>query len=172
LTPSAISGRDGETFRALARTQAQAGNRFNASVLYDISALLLARGESFVPSEAYGLSEERGAGHTDLAGGAPFTFRLGDQQYNVSLLNATGTTDGSLVLLMEQMGESPGDRALAIARNRALIDAMNAHRPEWREAFDALVAAYPTGGRSVWRPVYARDDGYSSSAEEALASEP
>lgn len=172
LTPSAINGRDGAAFRELAHAQARAGNTFNATILYDVTALLLTRGDSFVPSEAYGLSSERGERHPDLAGNAPFAFRLGDEQYSVSLLNVTGTNDGSMVLLLEQMGEPPGDRALAIARNRALIDAMNAHRPEWRDAFDALVAAYPTGGRNVWRTVYERNDGYAVTAEEELASAP
>lgn len=171
FAPSAIDQRDGDAFRTLARSQAQAGNSFNATILYDISKLLLARGESFVPSEAYGLADERGERHADLAGSAPFTFRLGDEQFNVSLLNVSGTTDGSLVLLLEQMGEPPGDRALAIARNRAFIEAMNEHRPEWREAFDALVTAYPTGESRLWRTVYERDDGYSLTAEEELASE-
>jgi len=166
LGNSAIGDRDGAAMRSLARAHASAGNAFNATILYDVSTLLLSRGESFVPSEAYGLSEERGDRHPDLSGGAPFTLRLGDEQFRVSLINVTGVNDGKLVLLLEQMREPVGDRALAIERNRALIDAMNAHRPEWRDAFDALVAAYPTGGRNVWRTVYSADEGYLSEPEQ------
>lgn len=160
---SAIAGRDGAAFRELAKGQARAGHTFNATVLYDVAALLLSRGENYQPAEAYGLAQERGAlqRHPDIGGNAPFTFHLDDRDFAVSRVNVIGTSeDQSLLLVVDQASEQGVAEPEAIARNRLLIDAMNASRPEWREVFDALVASYPTGGNTIWRTVYSRDEGY------------
>jgi hypothetical protein len=159
---SAIGGRDGAWFRDRARAEASAGHNFNATILYDGAAMTLDRGENFQTSAIYGLSEERAAlsRHADIDGPLPHTFRLGGQAFEVERMDVTGTGDRKIVLLLQQSSGQPGSRDEAIARNHAFIDAMNEHRPEWREAFDALVVSYPTGGNTIWRTVYERDNGY------------
>ncbi len=159
---SGLAGRNGRDIRELARAQEVAGNAFNATLLYDTAGLLLSRGESFQPSEAYGLTQEREAleRHPDIAGAAPYEFRLGATSFAVSNLTIVGAGgDQSLVLVLNQPGE-PLTEAEAAVRNRLLIDAMNHYRAEWREAFDALVASYPTGTNTIWRTVYDPDTGY------------
>lgn len=163
---SAIAGRDGADFRALARAQARAGNTFNAALLYQIATRLVDRGESFQPAAQYGLARERSsaAPHPDISGAAPYTFHLGERSFLVSNLNVTGTGDQKTVLILTQPGE-PLTATEAAQRNRELIDAMNSERPEWRAVFDALVASYPTGPNTNWRTVYTSDAGYLAEPE-------
>jgi hypothetical protein len=159
---SGLAGRDGRVMRDLARAQANANHAFNATILYDTAAMLLERGDSFKPAEAYGLEDEREAlrRHPDLPGNAPYTFHLGDASFDIRDLTIVGTSDQGFVLFLNQAGSPAADVSAAAARNRALIDAMNAHRPEWRNVFDAIAANTPVGETAVWRTVYSREQRY------------
>jgi hypothetical protein len=168
---SAIGARDGAAFRDMATVQARAGNNFNATILYDVAAMLLVRGANFQPAEQYGLAQERSSleRHPDIAGEAPYTFHLGEQSFAVSGLTVTGTGDQHFILLLDQFGVEPVTDTEATVRNRLLIDAMNEHRPEWREAFDALATSYPTSANTVWRTVYTPEAGYLADPEAGAA---
>ena len=74
--------------------------------------------------------------------------------------NAMSSDTEGVVLVIDQAQAEPVTIDEAIARNRALIDAMNAHRPEWREVFDGLSVGTPTGPNRVWRTLYQREGGY------------
>lgn len=163
---SAVAGRDGARFRRDADAQRVRGNAFNATLLYEFARITLNRGNWYQSADAYGFSRAytRLQRHRDLSPSAPHTFRLGGEEFSIGYLQVVGTGDGSFLLLLEQRAETPEDVPGAIARNRALIDAMNRYRPEWREVFDGLASAYPTGGTNVWRTVYDAESGYVSEA--------
>lgn len=164
LSLSAVSGHDGAAFSRMADEQEQAGHTFNATLLRDLARLLLSRGESFQSAAFNELMAMRSSElrHPDIAGVAPYAFHLGEGSFAVSRVTISGTGDQKLVLLLDQPSDTPVSVAEAIQRNHLLIDAMNAERPEWREAFDAVVASYPTGPNNSWRTVYSRDTGYVS----------
>jgi hypothetical protein len=171
---SAIGGRDGAHFRELARAEAIAGHDFNATILSDAAAMTLDRGENFQTATAYGFAQERASlhRHADIGGDAPFTFRLGEQAFAVERMEVLGARGEKLLLVLHQSGPQSGRPDEAIVRNHALIDAMNAHRPEWRDAFDALAVSYPTGGDTIWRTVYMRDTGYPEEAAPVAPATP
>lgn len=159
---SAIAGRNGADFWRLADEQRVRGHTFNATLLYEFARMTLYRGDWFQSGEAYGFNRayERLQRHGDLSRSAPHRFVLGGETFTIGYLQAIGTGDGSLVLMLEQRAETPEAVPDAVVRNRALIDAMNRYRPEWRQGFDALVSAYPTGGTRVYRTAYDAEQGY------------
>jgi hypothetical protein len=162
MAVSAIDDHSGEEFWRIAREQSARGHSFNATILYDVAQSALNRGPNMQAPEADGFAAEREAfqRHADLPGQPPLTFRLGGKEFPIRWMTATGTGDNKLTLIIDREG-APVSEAEAPAFNRDLIDAMNQHRGEWREVFDAIAVGYPTGGNNrVWRTVYKADSGY------------
>lgn len=156
---SAIGGIDGAEWRQMAVEQRRKNNVFNSTVLYDVANLTLYRGGFLQLSEADGLAREREVyrRHQDLVNGR---LQLGGEVFAIAAINAMSTDTEGVVLVIDQAQAEPVTIDEAIARNRALIDAMNAHRPEWREVFDGLSVGAPTGPNRVWRTLYQREGGY------------
>lgn len=159
---TAIAGHSGAHLWDMARDEAGRGHAFNATVLYDVAASALRRGPNMQPPEADGFAPAYSAlqRHADLPGPPPLTFHLGGREFPIRWMTVTGTGDNKLTLIIDREGPivSEGE---APARNHELIDAMNAHRGEWKDVFDAIVVGYPTGERGrVWRTVYSGSSGY------------
>ncbi len=164
---SAIAGRDGAALWRMADEQRVRGNHFNATLLYDVAGMALHRGGWLQHGDAHGFrhAHARLQRHRELPPERPYVFSLGGQEFDVAYIQITGVGENTLVLALEQGAETPDDIPGAIAANRAFIDAMDRFRPEWRDAFDALVSAYPIGGSQVWRTVFEKNGGYTGGAE-------
>jgi hypothetical protein len=156
---SAIGEIDGAHWRQMAVEQRQKNNVFNSTVLYDVANTMLHRGGFLQLSEADGFAREREMyrRHQDLTSGR---LQLGSEVFAIASMNAMFTESDGLVLVIDQSLSEPVTVDEAIVRNRALIDAMNAHRPEWQEVFDSLASGTPTGPNQLWRTVYRREAGY------------
>lgn len=156
---SAIGGIDGARWRQMASEQRQKNNVFNATMLYDVASSMLYRGGFLQPSEADGFTREREMyrRHQDFIDGR---LQFGGAAFEVAAINAMSTDNDGLVLVIDQALSEPLTVDEAIARNHSLIDAMNLHRPEWREVFDGVAAGVPIGPNRLWRTLYKRDGGY------------
>jgi hypothetical protein len=162
MVVSSVAGRSGEDLWRMAREQGELGHSFNATILYDVAQSALDRGPNMQAPEADGFAAARSAlqRHPDLPGQPPLIFQLGGKRFPIRWMTATGTGDNMLTLIIDREG-APVSEAEAPALNRELIDAMNEHRGEWREVFDAIVVGYPTGDHNrVWRTVYKAESGY------------
>jgi hypothetical protein len=161
---SAIGGIDGAQWWRMAAEQRRKDNTFNSTVLYDVANIVLYRGGFLQISEADGFAREREIyrRHEDLTSAR---LQLGGEVFAIATMNAISSESDGLVLVIDQSLSEPVTVDEAIVRNRALIDAMNAHRPEWREVFDSLAAGAPTGANRLWRTVYRREGGYPPETE-------
>ncbi|MGD9814243.1 MAG: hypothetical protein AB7Q23_01110 [Hyphomonadaceae bacterium] len=161
---SALGDRDGARLWALATEQRNKGNVFNSTALYDLANLTFNRGAFLQAAEANGFASERQLyrRHPDIT---ESRFRVSGRVFPVAIMNATALADGRFILVLEQRADEPVAITEAEARNRALIDGINAERAEWREVFDGLSVAYPTGPNRVWRTLYLRESGYATPAE-------
>lgn len=157
---SALGDRNGARLWALAIEQRNKGNIFNSTALYDLANLTLNRGGFIQAAEANGFASERRLyrRHPDIT---ESSFRVGGRTFPVAIMNAMALADGRFILVLEQRADEPVAIPEADVHNRALIDGVNAERAEWREVFDGLSVAYPTGPNRVWRTLYLRDSGYS-----------
>jgi hypothetical protein len=161
---SVLAGRDGARLWAMAEEQRRQDQVFNSTLLYDLANTALYRGGFLQPAEAYGFAHARELWrrHQDVI---QARFHLGGETFPIASMRAHATAEGAFVLVLDQAMEQPVTVDEAIARNRALIDAMNAHRPEWRDIFDALAVGSPTGPNRLWRTLYDREDGYRMETE-------
>lgn len=160
---SGFAGRSANDLIEEALRQDRDGHSFNATILFDLANQASNRGSFFTSADQNRVAQIRRERprHPELAGEAPYTFVLGDKRFSVTTVRPLADGQGtlSLVLVLARTpwrGEGEAERA-----NRTLIDAMNAHRAEWREVFDALVVQTPMeeGGRS-WGTVFRNDEGY------------
>lgn len=156
---SAVAGRDGAEFWRMAVEQRQKNNTFNSTILYDLANVVFYRGEFLQLQEQDGFAAERRLyrRHEDLTSS---TLHLASGAFAVGSMNALQTVDDGFVLVIDQVLPEPLTVDEAIAKNHALIDGMNASRPEWREVFDSIAAGAPTGPNQLWRTVYRKSTGY------------
>ncbi|HYD89319.1 MAG TPA: hypothetical protein VEA80_17705 [Vitreimonas sp.] len=164
---SEVAGRDGAELWALAEEQRRQNQVFNSTLLYDIASTALFRGQFLHPAEAEGFARARQMWrrHQDVI---QARFHVGGQVFPIANMSAVGTGDGSLVLVLDQALDLPVTAAEADEKNRALIDGMNADRPEWRAVFDAIAVGSPTGPNRVWRTVYDGAQGYLPPPDEII----
>lgn len=160
---SEIAGRNARDLIEEALRQERLGNTFNATILFDVANQISQRASFFVSAEqnlVRRLRSERSR-HPDLAGEAPYAFALDDMAFPVSAVRPLAFESGDLALLLVQAPRPWQGEDAAEASNRALIDAMNAHRGEWSAVFDPLIVQTPMDQpERSWGTVYRRARGY------------
>jgi hypothetical protein len=162
---SGVAGRRAGDFLAEARRQAARGHAFNATLCYDMAGQIAYRGSFFQSAVGNRVVAERAAHqrHADVPAEPPYRFVLGGRSFPMQVVKMVGDGQGEFALVLTQPAGAWRGVEAAERSNRALIEAMNAHRGEWREVFDYLVVQTPMepADRS-WGTVYRRDRGYVS----------
>jgi hypothetical protein len=152
LSGSSAAGRTSRDFLALARTQAAAGHAFNTAILLSTAQSLAHRG----PDMQWGFMREiqRIAANIqppeELAGKPPFVWNFGGTAFDIAQVSATDVGQ-SYVLVLRQQPSAWSGEADADKRNRVLVEAFLASRPEVREVFSAILcqAIRPDGASAV-----------------------
>ncbi|MGH6952409.1 MAG: hypothetical protein ACREH4_16215 [Vitreimonas sp.] len=160
---SGAAGGRADDLLAEARRQERRGNAFNATLLYDMAGQLAYRGSFFQSAIGNRVVGERAAHrrHGDLPAEPPYRFTLGGRAYALQLVKVVGDGQGELALVLTQPAGAWRDANTAERSNRALIEAMNAHRGEWREAFDYIVVQTPMEQpERSWGTVYRSEGRY------------
>jgi hypothetical protein len=164
---SAVAARSANDFVEEGLRQEREGHSFNATILFDLANQASDRGSFFVSADRNRVAAIRRdrQRHPDLVGDAPYTFVLGDQRFSINAVRPIADSQGEFALVLVQTQTPWRGQDEAERSNRTLIDAMNAHRSEWREVFDALIVQTPMDEpRRSWGTVYGRDEGYRSPA--------
>jgi hypothetical protein len=97
---------------------------------------------------------------------------LGGGAFPLQLVKVLGDGEGELALVLTRPAGNWRGVDAAERSNRALIEAMSAHRGEWREVFDYLVVQTPMDPpERSWGTVYRREGGYvaAQTGPEALS---
>lgn len=167
---SGVAGGRADDFLAEARRQERKGHAFNATLLYDMAGQLAYRGAFFESAIGNRVVAERAAHrrHAELAADAPTRFVLGGSAFPLDLVKVVGDGRGELALVLTRPAGAWRGAAAAEASNRALIEAMNAHRGEWRDAFDYIVVQTPMEQpERSWGTVYRSDGRYVMARAQA-----
>lgn len=162
-----VSGRSTEDLAKLARAQALAGKRFNASMLYSGALATLDRGPNMSLLMKGDLEEESTAFQRppELASSLPFAWTFGEKSYLVKAVNIMGL-EGGLTLQIQVILSPWTTNEDAVRESRVFVEAFIKDHPEWREVFDHIVlqaispaGATPAGGL-MYGTVYSRDKGF------------
>ncbi len=164
---SAIAGSTAADFLAEAHRQQARGHAFNATLLYDLAAQAADRGSFFQSADGNHVAAARAVHerHPELPADPPYAFVLGRRSFPLQVVKPLGDGQGDLALVLTRPAGAWRGVDDAERSNRALIEAMNARRGEWREVFDYLVVQTPMNqpGRS-WGTVYRREGRYVAAA--------
>ena len=155
VSTAGMGGRAPADFRTLASEQAKKGHNFNAYVLDAVAVDLLNGGPNF----KFGLTDlidKDIAALTlpaDVSGKAPFTWKAGVRSFRITdiSVNASGK---NLVLHLQQELPQWGVASFLEAENQALLAALHANHPEYRDVFgsvtvNAVGPGHPDGYRTV-----------------------
>lgn len=160
---SGVAGGRAEDFLAEARRQERSGHGFNATLLYDMAGQLAYRGAFFQSAIGNRVVAARAAHrrHAELPADASTRFVLGGATFPLEVVKVIGDGRGELALVLTQPAGAWRGTQAAEASNRALIEAMNAHRGEWRDAFDYIVVQTPMEQpERSWGTVYRSEGRY------------
>lgn len=167
---SRINGKSSEQLWEEAQHQRQLGHEFNAAMLYVAARGSADRGMFYQPRMMQDFNADYGTFETPelIRGTPPFTWRFGDETYQVTRVEYMGFSSGDVGLIINHAPDAWTEYAEAEAINRRLIDGFIAAHPDWSETFDAVIArAARPGGNEVWGTVYTKSNGYSRNAATA-----
>lgn len=170
-----MSGQDAAALFDLAKAQAAAGHSFNAMLLYVGAGSIAERG----PNMELGIKTQIAdalAAQTppaDLKGKAPFTWTFGDAQFTIDAITLTAAQSQLGFVLMHRDPTWDGkDNAIAVERNKKLIEGFTAAHPEYAESFGFIVARIvPQDGSASFDTVFDKTSGFVETAA-AAPSEP
>ncbi len=153
-----LLGRDGAWYLEKARAYAARGQNHNAWFFYLTARDLLAPvpflGTPLLDSL---LDEQQALRTTDLPTDAPVTFSVGGRNYRITQVFPVAAEDRFLLVLRHEVPDI-SDHAAVDALNLALGRAFFARYPEYREAFDGVVArAVEPGGRDFGSLLLVKD---------------
>jgi hypothetical protein len=151
VNPVTVLGRSSTELQSESRAQLQRGNDFNAFLLLAAAFQLTGRGPTLLlgigPEIEKELTELKRP--AELTGAPPYTWTYGGTAFRVLSVGATGTgADFSLMIQHEVAGDPANDELERL--NQALAAGFKSARPEYAQAFDALVVrAITDGGRKT-----------------------
>lgn len=167
---SGVAGGRADDFLAEARRQERNGHAFNATLLYDMAGQLAYRGAFFQSAIGNRVVAERAAHrrHAELPADASTRLVLGGSAFPLELVKVVGDGRGELALVLTRPAGAWRGAAAAERSNRTLIEAMNVHRGEWRDAFDYIVVQTPMDRpERSWGTVYRSDGRYVMARAQA-----
>lgn len=137
---TSAGGYDGGRFWRMAREQRAKGNAVNAALLYASAEQMLFRGPRITPYDlnAFRSDRSRFEAPAEVSGSPPHIWRLGGEEFTVTMIRFNVTVDESAAFEIRQRLPRWYGEAAADARNRALLEAFDAAHPEWREIAEAL----------------------------------
>lgn len=167
---AASAGLTAHDLLEMARAQERKGHTFNSHMLY-ISAYQLAdRGPKFalLARDEFEAEAKAAAKAPELEGTGPFAWTFGKTSYLVQTVGPTGFKDDGLCLQIRLVISPWSGWDDPKRLNRALIEAFDKARPEWREVFGCIIVRgvspggmTPAGG-DLYGTVYDREDGFLS----------
>ena len=163
FSPSMLAGHTGRDLWRMAQQQRQRGHALNAGVLYQMSGELLQRGQDFQSSEHPAFDQDVASfkAPAELSEMRTRPWRLDGQDFPISRIGLFGVGDHQLALMIGQSQARVLTDQEAEQQDHRLIDAFVKTHPEWREAFDAIVArTYTPDSTRSYGVVYDRDKGY------------
>jgi hypothetical protein len=148
VNPVTVLGRSSTELWNESRAQRQRGYDFNAFLLLAAAMQLTNRGPTLQLGIAAEIEKELTAlkRPAELAGAPPYTWTYGATAFQVLSVGATGAgTDFSLLIQHEVAGDPANDELERV--NQVLMAGFKSARPEYTQAFDALVVRAISDGR-------------------------
>jgi hypothetical protein len=175
ITISGVAGRGPEELRSAAQAQAGKGHGFNAFMLMSAASATAYRGPDFQPITKLAIDAALAAVKVppELSTAPPRKWKLKGKPYAVEQVTIVGAArELGLVIMYRDEAWDAANNEDGEVRNRALIDAFIASRPEVKEAFNFVVARILKPGQNVgWGTVYDAKRGYTTAtAAEAAAA--
>lgn len=175
ITIAGVAGRGPEELKRTAQVQAGKGHGFNAFMLMSAASATAYRGPDFQPIAKPRIDAALAAVKVppELATAPPRKWKLKGKPYAVEQVTIVGAgRELGLVIMYRDEAWDAANNEDGEVRNRALIDAFVASRPEVKEGFNFVVARILKPGQNVgWGTVYDAKSGYSTAtAAEAAAA--
>jgi hypothetical protein len=161
---SRILGKDSEQLWEAARQQRARGNDFNAAMLYFAAKGTAERGPFYQARmfQDFNADYRTFVAPETIRGEGPYTWTFDGDTFTVTRLHYMGFGSGDVGLIIDHSPAAWTESAEASAINHRLIDGFRGAFPEWREAFDAVIArAAKPGTNQTWGTVYTAANGYS-----------
>jgi hypothetical protein len=137
--PLLSAGHDGVWYWEKARAFNKAGHPWSAYFYYQTAAYLLLPAE-FVDSNNFDklIQELRAATPGGLPGAQPMTVNVDGSQVSITNLHTDGSTFGGLDLVVRYDTADVSNPAAARTRSVALMKALLALHPDWKDAFHGM----------------------------------